>query len=183
MQVTLPKESTTTVSLEFKLDRDKLRQVRRREGRYLLRTNLGTQEPARLWTFYFQLTEVEQAFKELKHDLAVRPIYHRNESRIEAHIFVAFLAYCLQVTLKAKLRTLAGDITPHEVLTTLKAMQLVDVRVPTTDGRELLLTRYTQPEPAQRMLLDGLRMKLPAQAPPRITSSQVRSTPKRAVTV
>ena len=118
-----------------------------------------------------------------KHDLAVRPIYHRNESRIEAHIFVAFLAYCLQVTLKAKLRTLAGDITPHEVLTTLKAMQLVDVRVPTTDGRELLLTRYTQPEPAQRMLLDGLRMKLPAQAPPRITSSQVRSTPKRAVTV
>jgi len=113
----------------------------------------------------------------------VRPIYHRNESRIEAHIFVAFLAYCLQVTLKAKLRTLAGDITPHEVLTTLKAMQLVDVRVPTTDGRELLLTRYTQPEPAQRMLLDGLRMKLPAQAPPRITSSQVRSTPKRAVTV
>ncbi len=77
-----PKDSTTTVSLEFKLDRDKLRQVRRREGRYLLRTNLGAQEPERLWTFYIQLTEVEQAFKELKHDLAVRPIYHSCERRI-----------------------------------------------------------------------------------------------------
>ncbi len=183
VQVTLPKESTTTVSLEFKLDRAKLRQVRRREGRYLLRTNLGTQEPERLWTFYIQLTEVEQAFKELKHDLAVRPIYHRNESRIEAHIFVAFLAYCLQVTLKAKLRTLAGGITPREALTKFKTMQLVDVRVPTTDGRELLLTRYTQPEPEQRMLLDGLRLKLPAQAPPKITASAARSIPAKAVAV
>jgi len=183
VQVTLPKESTTTVSLEFKLDRAKLRQVRRREGRYLLRTNLGAQEPERLWTFYIQLTEVEQAFKELKHDLAVRPIYHRNESRIEAHIFVAFLAYCLQVTLKAKLRTLAGGITPREALTKFKTMQLVDVRVPTTDGRELLLTRYTQPEPDQRMLLEGLHLKLPAQAPPKITASQVRSIPAKAVAV
>ena len=184
VQVTLPKDSTTTtVSLDFKLDRDKLRQVRRREGRYLLRTNLGAQEPERLWTFYIQLTEVEQAFKELKHDLAVRPIYHRNQSRIEAHIFVAFLAYCLQVTLKAKLRMLAGGITPHEALTTFKTMQLVDVRVPTTDGRELLLVRYTQPEVEQRMLLDGLRLKLPAQAPPRITAHQIRSTPAKAIAV
>ena len=48
-----------------------------------------------------ELTEVEQALKELKHDLAVRPIYRSSEARIEAHIFVAFLAYCLQVSLKA----------------------------------------------------------------------------------
>ena len=88
IKVAIPKDSATTASLEFKLDRAKLRQVRRREGRYLLRTNLGAQDPARLWTFYIQLTEVEQAFKELKHDLAVRPIFHRNEDRIEAHIFV-----------------------------------------------------------------------------------------------
>ena len=89
----------TTASLEFKLDRARLRQVRRREGRYLLRTNLAARDPARLWTFYIQLADVDQAFKELKHDLAVGPIFHRNEDRIEAHIFVAFLAYCLQVTL------------------------------------------------------------------------------------
>jgi len=67
----------------------------------------------------------------------VRPIYHQHEDRIEAHIFVAFLAYCLQVTLKARLKPAAGGITPREVLMKFKTMQMVDVRVPTTDGREL----------------------------------------------
>ncbi len=176
VKVTLPESSATTASLEFRLDRDKLRQVRRREGRYLLRTNLGANQPEQLWTFYIQLTEVEQAFKELKHDLAVRPIYHQNEDRIEAHIFVAFLAYCLQVTLKGKLRSRAGGITPREVLTKFKTMQMVDVRIPTTDGRQLLLPRYTQPEADHRMLLECLRLRLPGQPPPKITASQVPST-------
>ena len=175
VKVSLPESSATTASLEFRLDRDKLRQVRRREGRYLLRTNLGANQPEQLWTFYIQLTEVEQAFKELKHDLAVRPIYHQNEDRIEAHIFVAFLAYCLQVTLKGKLRSRAGGITPREVLTKFKTMQMVDVRIPTTDGRQLLLPRYTQPEPDHRMLLECLRLRLPGQPPPKITASQVPS--------
>ena len=159
-----------TTSFTFELDRAKLRQVRRREGRYLLRTNLGEHDPAQLWTFYIQLTEVEQAFKELKHDLAVRPIYHSSEQRIEAHIFVAFLAYCLQVSLKAQLRGLAHGITPAEVIAKFKTMQMVDVRVPTSDGRELVLSRYTQPEPDHRILLDLLRLKLPAQPPPKITA-------------
>ena len=176
VKVSLPESSATTASLEFRLDRDKLRQVRRREGRYLLRTNLGANQPEQLWTFYIQLTEVEQAFKELKHDLAVRPIYHQNEDRIEAHIFVAFLAYCLQVTLKGKLRSRAGGITPREVLTKFKTMQMVDVRIPTTDGRQLLLPRYTQPEADHRMLLECLRLRLPGQPPPKITASQVSST-------
>ena len=131
VKVTLPKEATTTASLEFKLDRDKLRQVRRREGRYLLRTNLTAQQPETLWTFYIQLTEVEQAFKEIKHDLAIRPIFHKTEERIEAHIFVAFLAYCLQVRLKAKLRVVAGGTTPREVIAKFKTMQMVDVHLPT----------------------------------------------------
>jgi hypothetical protein len=173
VQVTIPKASTKTASLEFELDRAKLRQVRRREGRYLLRTNLGAQEPERLWTFYIQLTEVEQAFKELKHDLAVRPIFHHSEPRIEAHIFVAFLAYCLQVTLKANLRPLAGGITPREVIAKFKTMQMVDVCVPTTDGRELVLSRYTQPEPEHRVLLQRLQLRLPEQPPPKISASQV----------
>jgi transposase len=176
IEIEIPKDSAPTASLEFRLQRDKLRQVRRREGRYLLRTNLAAQEPERLWTFYIQLTEVEQAFKELKHDLAVRPIYHQNESRIEAHIFVAFLAYCLQVTLKARLRPLAGGITPREVIAKFKTMQMVDVRIPTTDGRELVLSRYTQPEAEHRMLLEQLRLTLPQQPPPKITAKQVRKT-------
>ena len=129
-----------------------------------------------MWTFYIQLTEVEQAFKEIKNDLAIRPIYHRTETRIEAHIFVAFLAYCLQVTLKAKLRTLAGGTTPREVLDKFKTMQMVDVQLPTTDGRELTLSRYTQPEPEHRMLLDQLRLSLPGQPPPKITTAQARQT-------
>jgi transposase len=164
---------TTTASLEFRLDRQRLRQVRRREGRYLLRTNLSTGEPAQLWTFYIQLTEVEQAFKEIKHDLAIRPIYHQLESRIEAHIFVAFMAYCLQVTLKAQLRQRAGGPTPREVLDKFKTMQMVDVQLPTTDGRELTMPRYTQPLAEHRMLLDQLRLTLPGQPPPRITAAQV----------
>lgn len=174
--VSLPKEATTTASLEFRLDRAKLRQVRRREGRYLLRTNLTAHEPDALWTFYIQLTEVEQAFKEIKHDLAIRPIFHQTEERIEAHIFVAFMAYCLQVTLKAKLRTLAGGTTPREVLDKFKVQQMIDVLLPTTDGRELTLSRYTQPEPEQRMLLEQLRLTPPSQPPPKITAAQVRTT-------
>ena len=147
--------------------------VRRREGRYLLRTNLTAGEPAQLWTFYTQLTEVEQAFKEIKNDLSIRPIYHQLESRIEAHIFVAFLAYCLQVTLKAQLRQLAAGTTPREVIEKFKTMQMVDVKLPTTDGRELTLSRYTQPKAEHRMLLDQLRLSLPSQPPPKITAAQV----------
>jgi transposase len=177
IRVTIPKEAATTASLEFRLDRKKLRQVRRREGRYLLRTNLTAGEPAALWTFYVQLTEVEQAFKEIKHDLAIRPIFHRTEQRIEAHIFVAFLAYCLQVTLKARLRSLAGGTTPREVLDKFKTMHMVDVLLPTTDGRQLTLSRYTQPEAEHRMLLQQLHLSLPAQPPPRITAKQVHQAP------
>jgi transposase len=172
VKVSWAKEASTTASLEFSLDRERLRQVRRREGRYLLRTNLTVQQPETLWTFYIQLTEVEQAFKEIKHDLAIRPIFHKTEARIEAHIFVAFLAYCLQVTLKAKLRIVAGGTTPREVIAKFKTMQMVDVTLPTTDGRELTLSRYTQPEAEHRMLLDQLRLSLPSQPPPRITAAQ-----------
>jgi len=183
VNVTVPKSSAKTASLEFRIDRAKLRQVRRREGRYLLRTNLDAQQPERLWTFYIQLTEVEQAFKELKHDLSVRPIFHRNEDRIEAHIFVAFLAYCLQVTLKANLRPLASGLTPREVLAKFKTIQMVDVHIPTTDAREITLPRYTQPDPEHRMLLEQLRMTLPAQPPPRITASQVLQPAKHTASL
>lgn len=170
-------EAVTPKNFRFALDRAALRKVRRREGRYLLRTNLTHREPDQLWTFYVQLTEVEQAFKELKQDLAVRPIYHQLESRIEAHIFVAFLAYCLQVTLKANLKRFAQGLTPREVIEKFKTIQMVDVHVPTTDGRELVLSRYTQPEPEHRMILDLLHLKLPAQPPPRISVKQIRQAP------
>lgn len=169
-------DGTVCLALELKLDRDKLRQVRRHEGCYLLRTNLCDHDPAQLWSFYTQLTEVEQALKELKHDLAIRPIFHRTEQRVQAHIFVAFLAYCLQVTLKARLRPLAKGLTPAEVIAKFKTMQMIDVYVPTTDGRELILPRYTQPEAEHHMLLDQLGLKLPQQPPPKISAKQLQRT-------
>jgi hypothetical protein len=164
-------EPVNAQTFTFSLNRKKLRQVRRREGRYLLRSNLCGEDPAKLWEYYIQLTEVEQAFKELKGDLAVRPIFHQRDDRIEAHIFVAFLAYCLQVTLKQRLRALAPGLTPRAALEKFAAMQMVDVHLPTTDGRTLVLSRYTEPEKDQQLLLQQLRLQLPKQPTPRITST------------
>jgi len=121
-----------------------------------------------------QLTHVEQAFKNLKSDLALRPLYHQKDSRIEAHIFVAFLAYCLHVTLQQRLRPLAPGLTPRAVLDKLAAIQMVDVHLPTTDGRQLILSRYTQPEKDQLLLLRQLRLNLPDQPRPKIAGQQPR---------
>jgi hypothetical protein len=165
-------ERARRVDFAFRLDTAKLRRVRRREGRYLLRSNLTETDPARLWEFYLQLVEVKAAFKDLKGDLAVRPIFHQVPTRIEAHIFVAFLAYCLHVTLKAHLRHRAPGLTVRQVLAKFAAIQLLDVHFPTTDGRELIFTRYTQPEPDQQLLLAQLRWTLPSQPPPRITAKR-----------
>ena len=162
-----------TPSFAFKLRRDKLRVARRREGRYLLRSNMPDRVPAQLWEFYLQLVQVEQAFKHVKGDLAVRPLYHQKDERIEAHIFVTFLAYCLHVTLGRRLKDLAPGLTPRSVLEKLGTMQMIDVHLPTTDGREVILTRYTQPEPEQRLLLERLKLKLPEQPPPKITAKQL----------
>jgi transposase len=158
------------VSFSFRLNRQKLREVRRREGRYLLRTNLVGREPAQLWQFYIQLVEIEAAFKNLKDDLQLRPIYHQLQSRIEAHIFVAFIAYCLHVTLKARLRPVAAGLTPRAVLDKFATIQMLDVKFPTTDGRTLILSRYTEPETDHKLLLEQLKLTLPPQPPPRISA-------------
>jgi hypothetical protein len=164
---------TATVTAEgrltFALDREKLRQVRRREGRYLLRTNLTDRDPAALWELYMRLVQVEEAFKVLKGDLAVRPIYHQTVSRIEAHIFVAFLAYALHATLRRRLRDLAPGLTSRAVLDAFRTVQMVDVHLPTTDGREVVLARYTDPDAAVTLLLQKLRLTLPGQPAPRLT--------------
>lgn len=165
----------------YRLSRDKLRHVRRREGRYLLRTTLTETDPAKLWSFYLQLVAVEEAFKNLKGDLAIRPIFHQLDRRIEAHIFVAFLAYCLHVTLGRRLRELAPGLTPRSVLEKFAAVQMIDVHVPTTDGRELFLTRYTQPEAELKLLLQKLALDLPAQPPPKITAGSSAPSYRRVV--
>jgi len=161
----------------FGLRRDRYRIWRRREGRYLLRTNLTQTDPRLLWEYYLQLVEVEGAFKLLKDDLALRPIFHQKESRMEAHIFVAFLAYCLSVTLRGHLRQLAGGLTARAVLEKFATIQMVDAHFPTSDGRELVFRRYTQPEKDHKMLLAQLGWELPEQPPPRITSQKTLEQP------
>jgi transposase len=168
IQLPAADQPVTAESFCFSLRKKKLRQTRRREGCYLLRSNLTASHPAQLWQHYIQLTEIEQAFKELKGDLGLRPIYHQHDGRIEAHIFVAFIAYCLQITLKFRARRLAPGLTPRAILEKFSAIQMVDVHLPTTDGRHLVLPRFTQPDPDQQLLLKQLELTLPNQPPPRI---------------
>jgi len=163
-----------TRALTFTLNKGKLRQARKREGRYLLRSNITSGRCAEeLWQFYIQLTEVEAAFKNLKDDLALRPIHHQLEHRIEAHIFISFLAYCLHVTLRRRLHELAPGLTPRSVLEKFATLQMLDVHLPTTDERTVILSRYTQPESDVQILLQRLKLELPAQPPPKITSPKL----------
>jgi transposase len=155
----------------FQLDKAKLQEAELRDGYYLLRTNLVAEDPAVLWDRYMQLTQIEAAFKCLKSDLGIRPIYHQLEHRVEAHILVAFLAYCLTVALKHRLQLHAPGLTPRAVLEKLAAIQMLDVSFPTTDGRRLVMPRYTEPDPEQALLLHQLNLILPQQPPPRISSA------------
>jgi transposase len=170
VNITMDKDSSKFI---YALNRQKLRRIRQREGRYLLRTNLTEHDPALLWQYYTQLVAVEEAFKNLKGDLAIRPIFHQQERRVEAHIFIAFLAYCLQITLQRRLHALATGLTARSALEKFAAVQMIDVHLPTTDGRELLLTRYTQPEPELRLLTQQLKLQLPPQPPPRIATARL----------
>ena len=172
IKLTLPADGApvTRESFHFRVDKTKLQQAEHRDGHYLLRSNLTAEDPAVLWTRYIQLTNIEAAFRSLKSDLGLRPIYHRRQDRVEAHIFIAFLAYCLQITLKNKLAIHAPGLTPTAVLDKLAAIQIIDVRIPTCDGRSLILPRYTQPAKDLQLLLEKLQSPLPTQPPPRITA-------------
>lgn len=175
VEVTLPEPPPKTqkaapVTFSFRFNRKRLREMRRREGRYLLRSNLTESDPALLWQHYITLMQIEEAFKSLKGDLSVRPVYHQKDERIEAHIFVAFLAYCLHVTLGRRLHALASGLTARAALEKLSAISMIDVHLPTTDGRTLQLSRYTQPEKETQILLEKLKLELPSQPPPKITA-------------
>jgi hypothetical protein len=180
VRMRLPKEGeeVTPQTFTFRLDREKLQKAELRDGHYLLRSNLVGENPEVLWERYIQLTQIEAAFKTLKSELGLRPIYHQVEKRVEAHIFVAFLAYALAVTLKQRLEALAPGLTPRAVLEKLGTIQMLDVCFPTTDGRWLIMPRYTQPEPEQQLLLHRLHLSLPPQPPPRIKAPQQDLAPR-----
>jgi len=172
VKITLPpaRQSVRPDTFQFELLKDALKQAQARDGYTLLRAFRAGDPAAPLWERYLQLGEIEGVFKTLKSDLRLRPIRPHVESRIEAHLRVCFLAYCLLVTLRKRLAAHAPGLTPREVLTPLAGILMLDVQLPLADGRELVLPRYTQPEPEQRLVLEKLGWELPAQPPPRIRS-------------
>ncbi len=143
----------------------------------MLRSNLTEQEPEWLWKLYMLLVEIEAVFRSFKNDLQVRPIYHSVERRMEGRIFVSFLAYCLWVTLKQRLSALASGLTPRSALEQLAGVRMLDVEMPTTDGRRLVMSRYTQPEAGVRLLLQQLKLALPEQPPPRLRAERKLDLP------
>ena len=175
IKIRLPQkdELVTRATFTFYTDKAKLKAAERRDGHHLLRSNLTAEDPAVLWTRYVQLTQIESVFRCLKSELGIRPIYHQLEHRADAHVLIAFLAYCLQVTLKNRLLIHAPGLTPAAVLEKLATIQMVEVWIPMLDGRWLVLPRHTQPEPDVQALLEQIRITLPPQPPPRIKSSQL----------
>ena len=170
IRMPLATEPVTRETFSFRVEKAKLQKAQQRDGHYLLRSNLTAEDPAVLWTRYVQLTQIEAVFRSLKTDLGIRPIYHQLEHRVDAHILIAFLAYCLQVTLKNRLQIHAPGLTPTAVLEKLGTIQMIDVWIPTRDGRWLILPRYTQPAKDLQLLLEQIQLKLASQPPPRITA-------------
>jgi Transposase DDE domain len=163
-------------SFKFSLRREALQEAELYDGHYLLRSNLSDKEPVWLWKLYMLLVEIEAVFKSFKNDLGLRPIYHSTEGRVEAHIFICFLAYCLQVTLRQRLNALAPGLTPRAVIETLAGVQMLDLEMPTSDGRWLVMSRYTQPDKAVELLLARLKLQLPDQPPPRLSAERKITT-------
>ena len=164
-----------------KLDKAAWKTALDRDGCYILRAHIPpelmadgmSKQPSVLWKWYMQLTHVEEAFKTLKSDLGLRPIHHQIQKRVEAHILVAFLGYCLTVTLRMKLATSAPGLTPRAALQSLSAIQMLEVHVPTSDGRTLIMPRHTEAEPQQKLILEKLNLTLPPQPPPRIRQGKL----------
>lgn len=182
VKLRLPKkdEAVTRETFSFAVDKPKLKAAQQRDGHYLLRSNLTSEDPAVLWARYVQLTQIESVFRSLKSELGIRPIYHQLEHRADAHVFIAFLAYCLQVTLKNRLMMHAPGLTPAAVFEKLATIQMVEVWIPMLDGRWLVLPRHTQPEKDVQAILDQLAISLPSQPPPRIKASPIASVPAPA---
>jgi hypothetical protein len=155
-------------SKESAMRRKKLKATRRHEGQYLLRSNLAGDDPAELWRNYMNLVRIEESFRTLKGDLGLRPVFHQLDGRIEAHVFISFLAYCLHVTLEKYNKKAATGLSSRSVLARMSEIQMLDVTIPATDGREVRMKRYTKPEKIHHLLLDQLGFTLPAQPPPEI---------------
>ena len=168
IKLPLKDQEISAQTFSFRVKKEKLAQAELFDGHYLLRSNLSDKEPEWLWKLYMLPVQIEAVFRCFKNDLAIRPIYHQNDARVDAHIFVCFQAYCLWVTLEQRLRPLAPGLTARQALDQMAGVQMLDVEIPTTDGRMLKLTRYTQPDKTVQLLLQRLGKNLPEQPPPKL---------------
>lgn len=163
------------IRLQWSIKQDRKVWHERREGAYMLRTNLQAGSAEELWSRYMQLTEAEASFRAPKSELSIHPLFHQLEPRLKAHLMVAFLGYALWVTLKHLLKRRAAIAPPPSVsgvinaqpLSAMKALDLLstlqsaDIVLPTTDGREIRLRRITEPTAEQKALLLLLGLTLP----------------------
>ena len=154
------------------MDKEKLQEAGWRDGHYLLRSNLTTEDPSVLWTRYVQLTQIESVFRSLKSELCIRPIRHQLEHRADAHILIPFLACRLQVTLKQRVLRHAPGLTHTAVLEKLADIKMIDVWIPTVDQGWLILPRYTQPSLDTKLFIEKLKLQLPSQPPPRLIAQK-----------
>ena len=168
VEITYARDREAIQSFTFQLKRAALRKAYRLDGIYLLRTNLSEADPAKLWEQYIQLTEVEAAFRTLKSDIGLRPIYHWVEPRVEAHVMLAFMGYAMWVCLKWKLKAIATSLSPRQIIELFRSIQLVEVWFDTVDARRICLPRITMPEPEHQAVLEQLKWMLPEQPPPRV---------------
>ena len=178
ISITLPKEGqkVTPETFHWHLDWDRIDEARANdEGTYLLRTNLPECDPKTLWKRYMIQGEIEYAFRELKNDLGLRPVYHQLDDRIEAHVFTAFMALCLFQTLRAIAREHAPGLTPRQIVEKFRTVKMVDVVMPTTDHRIVTLPRYIEPKKDVAILLDRLGLTLPEQPPPKVSAEAVET--------
>ena len=172
--------TTKRPRLEWSWDRAKYKQALAADGAYLLRSNQPGWTAREFWETYIQLTVVERAFRVLKSDLLLRPIWHHYSGRTRAHVMVCVLAYALWKTLDhmAKRAGLVTEIrkpdprrprsspkprrmTPQAILRELARVKIGDILLKTTDGRELVLRRVARPDPEQTRILEALRLTMP----------------------
>ncbi len=168
VEISRTRDNEDIKQFAFRLNRHALKKAYRQDGTYLLRTNLIENDPAKLWEQYIQLTEVESAFRALKSEIKLRPINHRIEPRVEAHVMVAFMGYAMWVCLKWKLKGMAGSLSPRQAIELFRSLKLVEVWFDTIDGRRICLPRITMPEPEHQIVLEQFKWNLPEQPPPRI---------------
>jgi transposase len=135
------------------------------EGCYLLRTNLTGLDPATLWKHYMQLTEAEWAFRITKDELRIRPIWHQIAERVQAHILVCFLAYVLWKTLAQWMRHSRLGDAPRTLVTEFAKIKSGDVVLPARNAvgeqSTIRLRCVTEPDAAQKVLLDRIGLTLP----------------------